>query len=290
MTTWFTSDLHFGHANIIEYSGRPFTDAEQMNAALIERWNALVQPDDDVWVLGDVAMGRIADTLPLVGELHGAKRLVVGNHDRCWEGLGSRAVEWTQRYLDAGFAEIHQGSITMTVGGHDVLACHFPYRGDSQDFDRYPEARPVDTGGWLLHGHVHEQWRQRERMINVGCDAWDCRPVDEATLVALIEAGPDELSPLPGGVPVIDLDGSLIYDRDDFYEQVDERLIPGAEWGRNLDAFNDILRGGFGTPAAPFVIRWHQSATTRARLGTDFDVLIDIIREHAADGVHLDLR
>ena len=69
-----------------------------------------------------------------------------------------------------------------------------------------------------------------------------------------------------------------------------ERLIPGASWGRNLDAFNDILHGGFGTPDGPFVIRWHQSATTRARLGSDFDVLIDIIRDHAADGVHFDLR
>jgi len=290
MTTWFTSDLHFGHANIIEYSGRPFTDAEQMNRSLIERWNTLVQPGDTVWVLGDVAMGRITETLPLVAELAGHKRLVTGNHDRCWEGLGSRAQEWTQRYLDAGFADIHQGQIAMTIGGHDVLACHFPYRGDSQDFDRYPDARPADSGGWLLHGHVHEQWRQRERMINVGCDAWDCHPVHEATLVALIEAGPDDLAPLPGGVPVIDLDGSLVYDRDDFYDQVSERLVPSAQWGRNLDAFNDILRGGFGTPEGPFVIRWHESAATRARLGVDFDVLIDIIRQHGADGVHLDLR
>lgn len=37
MTTWFTSDLHFGHANIIEYSGRPFPDLDHMNRALIER-------------------------------------------------------------------------------------------------------------------------------------------------------------------------------------------------------------------------------------------------------------
>ena len=90
MSTWFTSDLHFGHVNIIQYSGRPFTDVDQMNTSLIDRWNALVQPGDDVWVLGDVAMGHIADTLPLVGRLAGYKRLLAGNHDRCWDGLGSR--------------------------------------------------------------------------------------------------------------------------------------------------------------------------------------------------------
>lgn len=199
MTTWFTSDLHFGHANIIEYSGRPFRDVHAMNEALIDRWNELVQPHDTVWVLGDVAMGRIADTLPLVGRLAGYKLLLAGNHDRCWSGNGPRAQEWTERYLDAGFDEVHQGAINLALGSHEVLACHFPYEGDTQAIDRYPEARPVDEGAWLLHGHVHEQWRQHHRMINVGCDAWDCRPVDEATLVALVDAGPRDLAPLATG-------------------------------------------------------------------------------------------
>jgi len=196
MTTWFTSDLHFGHANIIEYSGRPFNSVDHMNRALIERWNALVQPADTVWVMGDVAMGRIVDTLPLVRQLAGHKLLLAGNHDRCWDGHGPKAAEWLERYEDAGFEEIHQGTIELNVGGHDVLACHFPYRGDSQELDRYPEARPIDEGRWLVHGHVHEQWRQHDRMINVGCDAWAWRPIDTATIVALIEAGPNDLEPL----------------------------------------------------------------------------------------------
>ncbi len=196
MTTWFTSDLHFGHANIIEYSGRPFGNVDQMNRALIERWNALVQPADTVWVLGDVAMGRIAETLPLVRQLSGRKLLLAGNHDRCWDGHGQKAAEWLERYEDAGFDEICQGSIELNVGGHDVLACHFPYRADSQELDRYPEERPIDEGRWLVHGHVHEQWRQHQTMINVGCDAWAWRPIDAATIVALIEAGPNDLEPL----------------------------------------------------------------------------------------------
>jgi len=196
MTTWFTSDLHFGHANIIEYSGRPFSGVDHMNRALIQRWNALVEQTDTVWVLGDVAMGRIADTLPLVHQLAGRKLLLAGNHDRCWAGHGAKAAEWIERYEDAGFAEIHQGSVELRMSGHDVLACHFPYRGDSQNEDRYPEARPIDEGRWLLHGHVHEQWRQHERMINVGCDAWACHPIDTATIVTLIEAGPNDLAAL----------------------------------------------------------------------------------------------
>ena len=45
------------------------------------------------------------------------------------------------------------------------------------------------------------------------------------------------------------------------------RLIPGASWGRNLDAFNDILRGGFGTPDEGFTLRWVNSEKSRAALG-----------------------
>lgn len=189
MSTWFTSDLHFGHTNVIAYSSRPFADVEEMNEAIVTRWNERVAASDTVWVLGDVALGRIADTLPLVELLNGTKILVAGNHDRCWAGHRKGVATWTQRYLDAGFAEIRQGAIELDVAGRTVLACHFPYRGDSHDHDRYAEARPADRGSWLLHGHVHERWRVRGRMINVGVDAWNHAPVSQDQLAQLIANG-----------------------------------------------------------------------------------------------------
>jgi calcineurin-like phosphoesterase family protein len=63
MTRFWTADLHLGHANIIRYSGRPFTSVDAMDQALIARWNDTVRNGDEVWVLGDVAMGRIDDSL-----------------------------------------------------------------------------------------------------------------------------------------------------------------------------------------------------------------------------------
>ena len=69
-----------------------------------------------------------------------------------------------------------------------ALGCHFPYEGDSHDHDRYPDHRPLDDGEWLLHGHVHQRWRVRGRMINVGVDVWDYAPVPEDELVALLTA------------------------------------------------------------------------------------------------------
>lgn len=186
MARYFTADLHLGHRNIIDYCGRPFRNVDEMNVVLIERWNETVSSHDEVIVLGDFALGKIADTLPLAGRLNGRKVLLAGNHDRCWSGHRKGAEASTARYLDAGFAEIWQDTVEVEVGGMRVTACHFPYRGDSHDHDRYVAHRPVDKGAWLIHGHVHERWRVRDRMINVGVDVWGYRPVPEQTIVDLM--------------------------------------------------------------------------------------------------------
>ena len=46
-----------------------------------------------------------------------------------------------------------------------------------------------------------------------------------------------------------------------------DRVMNLVPWGRNLNAFNDILRGGFGTPEEGFVIRWNNHAVSKQRLG-----------------------
>ena len=197
VTAWFTADLHLGHRNIVDYCNRPFHDVHAMNDALVENWNEAVAPGDTVGVVGDFALGKIAETLPLVSKLHGHKILVAGNHDRCWAGHGQRADGWTARYRDAGFDEIVQGSTRLDIGGVTVVVCHFPYRGDSQDRDRFVEHRPIDKGDWLLHGHVHDRWVQHGRMINVGVDATNFRPIDSETIEAIIREGPAEQPILP---------------------------------------------------------------------------------------------
>lgn len=96
------------------------------------------------------------------------------------------------------------------------------------------------------------------------------------------------LRPQPPEVPMPEftIDGARFDDLDGFYDEVSRVLIPGATWGRNLDAFNDILRGGFGTPDA-FVLVWANSERSRATLGPAFGKLVAIVREH--DDVELRL-
>ena len=63
-----------------------------------------------------------------------------------------------------------------------------------------------------------------------------------------------------------EIDGENFSTLEEFYDEISRVLIPGASWGRNLDAFNDILRGGFGTPDDGFVLRWKNHDVSRRRL------------------------
>ncbi len=78
---FFTSDLHLGHANIINYTGRPFKDVPHMNEVLINNFNAVVFPEDTTYFVGDIVMGPRKENLKLVSRLNGTKILILGNHD-----------------------------------------------------------------------------------------------------------------------------------------------------------------------------------------------------------------
>jgi RNAse (barnase) inhibitor barstar len=125
---------------------------------------------------------------------------------------------------------------------------------------------------------------------------------------------------LPTTVREYKLSGANITSLESFYDEISRVLVPNVEWGENLDAFDDILHGGFGTPNEGFVLRWTHSETSRLALGypetvrqlesklerchhtnrvavraqleramhnegpTIFDYLVEIIGEHDAGG------
>lgn len=65
------------------------------------------------------------------------------------------------------------------------------------------------------------------------------------------------------------IDGENFSTLEGFYGEFSRVVLPGVEWGRNLDALNDVLRGGFGTPDGGFVLEWKHSDVSRERLGYD---------------------
>lgn len=66
---------------------------------------------------------------------------------------------------------------------------------------------------------------------------------------------------------VYSIDGDKINSLEEFYEAVGEHIIPSADWGHNLDALNDVLRGGYGTPDDGFILEWKNFQKSKVSLG-----------------------
>lgn len=160
MTLFFTADTHFGDHRAINLSRRPFPDAAAMGAALVERWNAVVAPNDVVWHLGDVAR-RPADVPTLLAQLNGTKHLLRGNND-------------PDATLDAdGWASVGDYR-ELEVDDRRLVLCHYPFRSWNGQ----------GRGAINLHGHSHGRLKPMPRQHDVGVDVHDFAPVTLATLLA----------------------------------------------------------------------------------------------------------
>lgn len=161
--TYFTSDLHFGHDAILNYTrrGEMFSNMEKHDQFIINTINHHVGEDSHLYILGDVSMHKnIWRTLELLSQLKARKLyLVTGNHE-------------THKQLEAFqknevFDRIYYRVHTQYFGDHLVTLAHFPQcEWDKGHFK-----------GWQLHGHSHGDFDQKRsglentRMIDVGWDA-----------------------------------------------------------------------------------------------------------------------
>jgi calcineurin-like phosphoesterase family protein len=178
MKTFFTSDTHFGHERIIDLCERPFGSVEEMNECLIENWNSVVSDGDLVVHCGDFIMGKFAENINLIDKLNGTIALVPGNHDRMSSAYKTKDRErFTLMYEDRGVMILNEVN-EVSIRGRNVTISHYPYFGDSQGEDRFSDLRPVDKGEFLIHGHVHNQWKRLLNMLNVGVDVWNFTPVE----------------------------------------------------------------------------------------------------------------
>ena len=69
------------------------------------------------------------------------------------------------------------------------------------------------------------------------------------------------------GKAVVTVDGANFSTLEGFFDEFERRVLKGKARGRNLDAFNDVLRGGSGTALGGFVLIWRHHALSRHRLG-----------------------
>jgi calcineurin-like phosphoesterase family protein len=134
-TTWFVSDPHFDHTNIIKYCYRPFMNKEEMNKTILENWNSRIELYNVTFFLGDMAFGRESrEPLWWAKLVHGNIYYVKGSHDN---GVKSGSLGTT---LIRGIYDY----ITLEYKGLWFALIHDP--------DRLPNNVGYD---WLIHGHHH---------------------------------------------------------------------------------------------------------------------------------------
>jgi calcineurin-like phosphoesterase family protein len=151
MTVWFTSDTHFGHANIIGYSQRPFASTEEMDAVLICNWNARVRPQDEIWHLGDFTFRSEKAASLYLNRLNGRKHLVWGNHD-------SEKV----RQLDAWASSLPYAELALD--GRKIVLLHYGLRVWNKSHH----------GALHFYGHSHGSLPGDRQSCDVGVDNPAC--------------------------------------------------------------------------------------------------------------------
>jgi calcineurin-like phosphoesterase family protein len=169
-----------------------------MDEIMINKWNTQVHSNDTVYYLGDFSLsGNITESI--LPRLHGNKHLVMGNHDLCHPVNKKKAELGRMLYLKAGFHSLSLES-EIQISGQSVLLHHLPYLNPTttdQYAGKYDKFRPTNKGQWLLCGHIHEKWRQLNRMINVGVDVWDFSPVPITIIEQMISPPGKESCPQP---------------------------------------------------------------------------------------------
>lgn len=168
---YYTSDLHFGHRNVIGMDGRPFETIEEMDETLIRLWNERVTDADDVYIVGDFAYRNGNTASWYLRRLKGRKHLIIGNHDR----LTIQDEQAMEHFVSV--------EMMMRIADNDraVCLCHFPIA----------EWNGKRHGGYHVHGHIHirrddvyDFMSRCDKALNAGCMINGYRP---ATLDELME-------------------------------------------------------------------------------------------------------
>ena len=161
---YFTSDLHIFHTNIIKYCKRPFQNVDEMNHAIISRWNEKITSADHVYVLGDVCFANAQAAASILRCLNGTISLIKGNHDRKLLKEASFRDRFS-RIEDVYELDVEDES---SKHGQKIVMCHYAMKVWNKSH----------LGSWHLYGHSHGSLPDdpSSLSIDVGVDSHDFRP------------------------------------------------------------------------------------------------------------------
>lgn len=174
---FFTSDLHFGHPNIINHDNRPFASVEEMDKEMIARWNAKVRPTDLVYILGDFMWKtRNGSAAELVQQLNGEKILVRGNHDQFITKKGTENLfVKVADYLDID-VQLENGKTKTLILSHYFIPFYNKHARGAIHLHGHSHVSQEAIDEELMAKEIHAKGYQH-KSYNVGCMYWGYAPV-----------------------------------------------------------------------------------------------------------------
>jgi calcineurin-like phosphoesterase family protein len=181
MSDYFTSDPHFGHANIIKYSNRPYRNVRDMDDDLIKNSNLVVKPEDNLHILGDFCMGDVHFAIDILSELNGHIYYIFGNHDKVMRQL---ARESRLLYLRDGTplrdkVRFLGEMADIFVNNQRIILNHYSMRVWNQSH----------RGAWHLYGHSHGSLSDDPTSLSfdVGVDCHNYKPISFDEIGAIMK-------------------------------------------------------------------------------------------------------
>lgn len=181
---FFTSDLHFGHENVLRFDNRPFASVEEMDAELVRRWNEKVGKGDLVYVLGDLIWKSInGDAHNLIRSLNGQIILIKGNHDRFLHNAQAKAALAGIKDYDDICVTLEDGSVRRCILSHYFIPFYNGHRHQAIHLHGHSHFTDEADLELKMATELNESGFKNE-IYNVGCMYWDYAPVTLAEILS----------------------------------------------------------------------------------------------------------
>lgn len=174
---YVTSDWHFCHSQPFLYEPRGFKNQYEMNAAIIERHNAIVQADDEVYALGDCILNDNEEGIKCIKQLKGRIHIIRGNHCTDARIALYKSCPNVVEVCDAKFLKVDKQNFFLS---------HYPCLTSNFDEEKPLNRRIISLAG---HYHTKDKWIDFNKglIYHVEMDAHDCKPVNIRNIITEIK-------------------------------------------------------------------------------------------------------
>lgn len=174
---YFTSDLHFCHDREFLYQPRGFKSVYEMNEAIVKNWNEIVQPEDDVYILGDLMLNDNETGLKLIKSLKGNIHIILGNHDTTER---ESLYDSCYNIVSINMAE------RFKYNKYHFFLCHYPTLCGNYDDGKELRKHMISLCG---HTHTKDKFADWDKglIYHVELDAHGNAPVSIETIIADIK-------------------------------------------------------------------------------------------------------